>query len=169
MAALVAFGLYRRMRPRRVSEGRLIVVTVLIALVSVLSFFGAGRLPHHELAVAVAPLFAAAGFVAGWLMVRTMTFWSPREGELWMRGGATYLAVFLATLVLRYAVHYAATGTLFAGGPATAEAIAREASVPAPIAIVSADLLFFSAGLWIGRAYPILRRHRRFQAGLSGS
>jgi hypothetical protein len=110
------------------------------------------------LGLIVAPVALAAGCSLGWLLVRTVRFYPhPETGELWMRGDMVFIAVILATLVLRIGVQFAAGPSQMAGG-------AVSMTHPTPLRVVSTDLIFLSAGMWITRGVLLLARHRRHQA-----
>jgi membrane protein CcdC involved in cytochrome C biogenesis len=97
----------------------------------------------------------AAGAALGFILVRTMRFWSDQAtGELWMKGGALFALILVATIVLRFGVRAVLTGSLFGS-----------ASVGGPqqhgfLYDLSADLLFLTLGLWVARAYLVYQRHR---------
>jgi hypothetical protein len=87
-------------------------------------------------------------------MMRTIRLWRDREtGDVWMSGGIAYVAVWLATLVVRLGVEYAATGGLPGEPP-------RAAGPLTPLSIIASDLLLLSIGLWLARGYGLARRYR---------
>ena len=168
MALLIGPGVLRRMRPQQVRPGRLLVGGAVIVVVIGLSLVGAGgRIIEDPVALLLIPLFVAAGVALGYYLVRTMTFWSdPATGSLWMRGGALFALILIATVSLRLVVRGLAYGSVL--GPPTAAG----GSLLAPQATghqgllydLSADLLFLSLGLWLARAYLLVQRHRAHQA-----
>jgi hypothetical protein len=160
MVFLVTLGVARRMRPQPVRPGRILVTAVIIVAVLGSSFVATGaHLLSHPLAVLLAPVCLVAGAGLGFVLVRTMRFWEdPASGELWMAGGAAFAVILLVTLALRFGVRYLATGSAFGtSGPQ-----AQEPS--SPLAILSADLLFLTLGLWLSRAVLLLLRYREHQA-----
>jgi hypothetical protein len=157
VAGLVILRMYRRARPQPVRPRAIGISTAIIGVVLLLAI--AGSLPiltASPLGIALAPVALAAGCGLGWLLVRTVRFYPHAEtGELWMRGDAVFIAVILATIVLRLGVQFAAGGQ-FGSGTASF-------THPTPLRIISTDLIFLSAGMWVTRGVLLLTRHRRHQ------
>jgi hypothetical protein len=153
-AGLVGFAVYRRTRQQPVRPVRSVITAAIIVLLSALGLVATGR--SHPLALVLAPLALAAGFGLGWLMMRTIEFWRDETtGQLWMKGGVVYIAIWLATYVLRLVV------TSLAGGqPGSFAPPDASRSQPEALAVLSADLLFLSMGLWIARAVALVYRSR---------
>jgi hypothetical protein len=154
MAAVVGFAVYRRTRQQPVRPARSVAIAAMIVLLSAVGLVASGRSPQ-PLALLIAPIALLAGFGLGWLMMGTISFWRDATGQLWMKGGVLYIGIWLATYVLRLAVSSLAgaqPGSLVAN-PARPE--------PLALAILSADLLFLSIGLWIARAAALVYRSRK--------
>lgn len=156
MALFIGFGVMRRMRPQPVRPNRLLVGGAAIVIVIGLSLLGTGAgLFADPLALALIPVFVAAGAGLGYYLVRTMTFWSdPSTGALWMKGGVLFALILIGTILVRLGVRTVVYGSPFgSGAPGSA----------APHGFLydlSADLLFLSLGLWISRAWFLYQRHR---------
>jgi hypothetical protein len=162
MFVFVALGVRRRMRPQPVRPNRIVLFSVLIVLLVGLSFVGTGaHLIENPLAIALAPVCLAAGVALGVVLVRNMRFWTdPDTGALWMAGGAFFAIILVGTILLRFAVRYAATGDPFS---------APKANEPvSPLGVLSIDLLFVTIGLWLSRAVLLVLRHREHVSGKSG-
>ena len=157
LLAIVGFGVYRRTRRQPVRAWRAVAIAAVIVL---LSGFGlvAGR-RETALALEIAPLALAAGLALGWLLMRTITFWRDETtGELWMQGGLLYVAIWLATFALRLGISFVSGSGAPFGPPPPAAA----GPPPNPtLALLSAELLFVSMGLWIARAAALVARSRR--------
>jgi hypothetical protein len=154
---VLGFVVMRRMRPQPVRPGRLVGGGAIIVLVVGFSLIGTGGgIIGDPLALALIPVFGAAGAVLGFGLVRTMTFWSdPATGALWMKGGALFALILVATIVLRFGVRAVLTGSPFGSG-----------SFSGPqqhgfLYDLSADLLFLTLGLWLARAFFVYQRHRQ--------
>lgn len=161
---IIGFFVYRRTRPQRVRLTRTILYTAVIVLVSLgglaanLAVFGS------LLFLGLAPFALLAGPFLGWLMMRTIRFWrDDGTGQIWMSGGFAYVAIWLATLVLRLGIEYAATGRLGMAGPP------RPAGPLTPLAVIASDLLFLSVGLWLARGFSLVRRYRELSPVATGS
>ncbi|MGC9670613.1 hypothetical protein ACNTMW_29215 [Planosporangium sp. 12N6] len=159
IGALVMFRVLRRARPQQVRPRRIAIGTAIIGVVLLLAIASSAPiLVSSPLGLALAPVALAAGCGIGWLLVKAVRFYPhPETGELWMRGDAVFIAVILATVLLRIGVQYAA------GGPATAGTTSL--THPTPLRVISSDLIFLSAGMWLTRGALLLVHHRRHQAG----
>jgi len=155
MALFIGFGVMRRMRPQPVRPDRLIIGGVIIVLILGLSLVTTGAgLFGDPLALALIPVFVAAGAGLGYYLVRTMTFWSdPNTGALWMKGGVLFALILVGTIVLRLGVRTVVYGSPFGSG-------APGSSPHGFLYDLSADLLFLSMGLWLSRAWFVYVRHR---------
>ncbi len=153
---VVAFALYRRMMPQPVRPDRTVVLTLIIVVLAASSLLGADRITTHPLALVLALPALVVGFGGGLLLMRSIHFWrDAATGALWMKGGVVYLAVWLATVALRLIITFAAgTGAAGAGNPA------RPHVVNPALAVLSADLVIVSIGLWIARAVALVRAYR---------
>ena len=157
-AVVLGFVVMRRMRPQQVRPDRLLVGGAIIVLVVGFSLIGAGGgLVSDPLALALVPVFAVAGGVLGFLLVRTMTFWTePTTGALWMRGGAVFALILVGTIVLRFGFRAVLTGSPFGStSVGTQHGLVYD---------LSADLLFLTLGLWVARAFFVYQRHRQHVA-----
>jgi len=156
-AALVGFVVWRRMLAQPVRPARAVVMAAVIVLLSGFGLAATGR--SHPLALILAPLALAAGFGLGWNMIRTIRFWRDEAtGQLWMKGGVLYLFIWLFTLLLRLVF-----SILSGGQPGSFAPPAAISSQPEALAVLSAELLFVSMGLWIARAAALVRRYRAFE------
>jgi hypothetical protein len=157
-AALVGFAVYRRMRAQPVRPTRAVVWGAVIVLLSAFGLLATGR--THPLTFVFAPLCLLAGFALGWAMMATIHFWRDEaSGQLWMKGGALYIVIWLATYVLRLVV-----SSLSGARPGSFAPPPNGASQPEALAVLSGDLLFLSMGLWIARAVALVRRSRQAEA-----
>ena len=159
-AVILGFVVMRRMRPQQVRPDRLLVTGAIIVVLVAFSLVGTGGgIIADPLALALVPVFVIAGGVLGFLLVRTMTFWSdPNTGALWMKGGALFALILVATIVLRFGVRAVVTGSPFGSG--------SFGSRPHGFLYdLSADLLFLSLALWVARAFFVYQRHRQHAAG----
>jgi hypothetical protein len=159
-AVVLGFVVMRRIRPQPVRPDRLLVGGAIIVLLVGFSLVGTGGgIISDRVALALIPVFVAAGALLGFLLVRTMTFWSdPASGALWMKGGALFALILVATIVLRFGVRAVLTGSPFGSG-----------SFNGPqqhgfLYDLSADLLFLTLGLWVARAFFVYQRHRQHVA-----
>lgn len=155
LIGLVIVGLLvaRRLRPQRVRASRSVILAVLVTLTSGATLVSTGPASQQWLVLALAPVFLAAGVWLGLQLTKTMTFWRDEEtGQLWMRGGAVYVAVWLATLALRVSLRLLGERL---GGPG-----GHAAELPPAMAALSADPVLLSVGLWIGRSVAIVRKAR---------
>jgi hypothetical protein len=153
---LVAFAMYRRMRPQPVRPQRALVLAAIIVVLSALSLFGSDRLTDHPLAIVLALPALLVGFGIGYALMQSIHFWRDTDtGALWMKGGVVYLAVWLVTLALRQGVAYAS-------GAYAAHSAGAQPVNPA-LAALSADLVIVSMGLWIARATALALKYRAHQ------
>jgi hypothetical protein len=155
----VGFAVVRRMRPQPVRPNRLLIGGVAIALVIGASLVGAGgSIIGDPVALVLIPVFAAAGAALGYFLVRTMTFWAdPATGALWMKGGALFALILVATIAVRFGVRTVVYGSPFGSG--------SFGSRPHGLLYdLSADLLFLSLGLWVARAVFLYLRHQQHAA-----
>lgn len=154
-ALFLGFVVMRRIRPQQVRPDRLVVGGVIIVVVIGLSLVGTGGgIITDPVALVLVPVCAIVGAALGYYLVRTMTFWSDQDtGALWMRGGALFALILVATIVLRFGVRAVLTGSPFgATSGGTQHGL---------VADLSADLLFLSLGLWVARAYFVYQRYRQ--------
>ncbi len=152
--ALFAWSIYRRTRSQRVQPIRAIVITTLIVLFSLGALAANTRLLVDPLFIELAPVTLAVGLIVGSLMMRTIRFWRDRQtGQVWMSGGAAYVAIWLATVVFRLGIDYLATGGF------STVASAQRNQPPTALSVVASDLLFLSIGLWLARGYALVRRY----------
>jgi hypothetical protein len=151
-AVFIGFAVMRRMRPQPVRPDRLLIGGVIIVLVIGFGIVGSGGgIVSDPLALALIPVFLAAGAVLGYYLVRTMTFWADAaSGALWMKGGALFALILVGTIVLRFGIRAVIFGSPFAPGSGSHGFVYD----------LSADLLFLSLGLWVARAYFVYQRHR---------
>ncbi len=157
IVALVVWVIYRRMRPQPVRPARAVLIAAIIIVLLASSLVSTGPLTASPLAFILAVPALVVGAGLGLLLVRSIRFWRDEtSGALWMQGGIVYIAVWLATIALRIGVGYAA-GTFAPQGttPTTHHTIH-----PA-LAVLSADLLFVSMGLWIARAAALVMKYRQ--------
>jgi hypothetical protein len=161
VALFLGFVVMRRIRPQPVRPDRLIRGAVIILVVVGIGLVGTGGgIISDPLALVLVPVFAVAGAALGYFLVRTMTFWTDQDtGTLWMRGGALFAAILVATIVLRFGVRFLLVGSLTSSSPATEHGFVYD---------LSADFLFLSLGLWAARAYFIYQRHRQHVGAAAG-
>ena len=159
-ALLLGFVVMRRMRPQPVRPNRLLVGGAVIVLLVAFSLVGTGGgIIGDPLALALIPVFVVAGGALGFLLVRTMTFWSDQStGVLWMRGGAVFALILVGTIVLRFGVRAVLTGSPLGSGSFNG------AHQHGFLYDLSADLLFLTLGLWVARAFFVYQRHRQHVA-----
>jgi hypothetical protein len=158
-AFVLGFVVMRRIRPQPVRPNRLLVGGAIIVLLVAISLIGTGGgIISDPLALALIPVFVVAGGALGFLLVRTMTFWSDQAtGELWMSGGAVFALILVGTIVLRFGVRAVVTGNPFGSG-------SFGSGQHGFLYDLSADLLFLSLGLWLARAFFVYQRHRQHVA-----
>jgi hypothetical protein len=152
-AAIMSLVIWRRMRPQPVRPRGIAISGVIIVLVVLASFAETGSgLTHDIPALALVPVFLAAGIGLGFVLVRTLSFWTDREsGQLWMRGGPLFAVILVGSIALRFGARLAATGSMYGGNPATSHGFLYD---------LSGDLLLLTLGLWGARAFFLLKRHR---------
>jgi uncharacterized membrane protein len=153
---LVAFAMYRRMRPQPVRPQRAVVLAAIIIVFSAISLSGKNQLTDHPLAVILALPALLVGIGGGFVLMQSIHFWRDKAtGELWMRGGVIYLAVWLVTIAIRQGVAYAS-------GAYDAHTAGSHPVNPA-LAVLAADLLIVSMGLWIARAGALVLKYREYE------
>jgi hypothetical protein len=160
--------IWRRMRPQPVRPRGIAISGVIIVLVVLASFVGAGGGLMHDIpALALIPVFLAAGIGLGFLLVRTLNFWTdPESGRLWMRGGPLFAVILVGSIALRLGARLVATGSMY--GPTPSNLAASHSF----LYDLSGDLLLLTLGLWGARAFFLLKRHREHteaSAALSGA
>ena len=164
IAAVFVVVLLRRMRPQPVRPNRLLIRAVLIVALLTFSLVSTGvGLVHNVLALVLAPVALAVGAVLGWVLVRTMTFWTDEgTGELWMKGGAVFAVLLIVVIGLRIGVTFAlgGGGNPYAGGGST-----QAPGSHGWLAGLTSDLLILSMGLWLSRAALVYQRYRQHAAG----
>ncbi|HYZ01047.1 MAG TPA: CcdC protein domain-containing protein [Candidatus Binatia bacterium] len=160
IAAVFVVVLLRRMRPQPVRPNRLLIRAVLIVALLTFSLVSTGvGLVHNVLALVLAPVALAVGAVLGWVLVRTMTFWTDEgTGELWMKGGAVFAVLLIVVIGLRIGVTFALGG----GNPYASGA---SQGTHGWLAGLTSDLLILSMGLWLSRAGLVYQRYRQHAAG----
>jgi hypothetical protein len=158
IVVILGFAMYRRMRPQPVRRNRLLITAGVIVLITVLSWATTPGIFKDPFALVLAPVAVLLGLGLGALLVRVSHIWRSVTGELWMSGGLPFAAIFLGTLVLRFALVYAATGEFFPSGSSSVY------SHPSRATDLAADLLLVSVGLWAARATLLLRRYRQNEA-----
>ncbi len=169
---LVGFAVVRRVRPQPVRPQRLIVSGAIIVLVIAFSLVGSGgRVIADPLALLLIPLFVAAGVALGYYLVRTMTFWTDQaSGTLWMKGGALFALILVATIAVRFGVRVLAYGSAFGSGSFGGGTGFTQPNAPHGLLYdLTADLLFLSLGLWVARAFFLVQRHQAHTAGLQST
>jgi membrane protein CcdC involved in cytochrome C biogenesis len=157
IVVIFGFVLLRRMRPQPVRPNGLLIRAVLIVLLLAFSLVSTGvGLVHNVLALVLAPVALALGGVLGWVLVRTMTFWTDdATGDLWMKGGAVFAIVLIGVIGLRLGVTYALGG----GNP---YAPSSGSGSHGWLAGLTSDLLILSMGL--SRAALVYLRYRQHTA-----
>jgi hypothetical protein len=167
----VGFAVVRRMRPQPVRPQRLLIGAAIIVPVLAFSLVGSGgRIIADPVALLLIPVFVAAGVALGYFLVRTMTFWTdPASGTLWMKGGALFALILVATIVVRFGVRVVAYGSAFGSGSFSGSGTGfTQPNAPGSLVYdLTADLLFLSLGLWVARALFLVQRHRAHTAGPS--
>lgn len=161
IAVIFVVVLLRRMRAQPVRPNRLLIRAVLIVALLAFSLVSTGvGLVHNVLALVLAPVALAVGAVLGWVLVRTMTFWTDEgTGELWMKGGAVFAVLLIVVIGLRIGVTFA-----LGGGNAYATGGSTQGS-HGWLAGLTSDLLILSMGLWLSRAGLVYQRYRQHAAG----
>ena len=157
IVVILGLAMYRRMRPQPVRPTRLLITAGVIVLITVISWATAPGIFKDPLALALAPLAILVGLGLGALLVRVSHVWRSENGELWMSGGLPFAAIFLGTLLLRFALTYAATAEFFPSGNSSLY------EHPSSASDLAADLLLLSVGLWAARATLFVRRYRQNQ------
>ncbi|MGH2458448.1 MAG: hypothetical protein ACRDIY_06220 [Chloroflexota bacterium] len=153
----IGYRVYRRTRPQKVRLWQTLLYTVVIVGASIFGVVGTGSLPRNVIFLLLVPIALIIGYLVGVVMMRTIHFWrDAASGDLWMRGGAAYVVVWLLTYVLRLGVRFAAGGSF---SPASFADFSGHPSSPV-LGWLASDLLFLSVGLWIARAVELTRRHR---------
>jgi len=153
IAILIFLRLRSRLRPAPVRPSRSFIYLGVVVLATVVGLAGSYNLLLTPLGAGLIPVLLVIGAALGVLLTNTMTFYRGPDGQVWMKGGAAFIGIFLGLLVLRLGVRYAAGGGSFAQANPTAEQ-------PTILNIVSSDLLFLSVGLWGARAIALWRRHQ---------
>jgi hypothetical protein len=165
---ILSYVVVRRMRPQRVRPSRLLLSGAMIAVLVLVGLVGSGRIISDPVALLLLPVFAAGGVALGYLLVRTLTFWTEQAtGDLWMRGGALFALILVGTILLRLGVRTLAYGSPFGpsgGAPGTGFA-PQSSSGQGLLYDLSADLLILTLGLWAARAYFVIQRYRAHVAG----
>ena len=154
VAIVVPLVLMRRMRPQPVRPNRLLVRAVVIVALLCFALFSDRRLfLSSGPTLLLAPVALAAGCGLGYLLVRTMAFWTDAQtGELWAKGGVLFLVIVVVTLVLRIGIQTLA-------GPS-----GRPGSSGGFLADLSADLILLAMGMWTMRALLLYLRYRQHAA-----
>lgn len=156
--AVVALVVIRRLRPQRVRPLRALSIAILVTLSAAFALLETGQVGQEWLALALSPVFLIVGVWLGLKLMSTVTFWRDEaSGQLWMRGGMVYVAVWLGTLALRIALRVLALRL-------EGSAAHGNGSLPQGIAVLSADPLVLSVGLWLGRAVAIFKEVRSSEA-----
>jgi membrane protein CcdC involved in cytochrome C biogenesis len=109
-------------------------------------------------ALLLAPVAAAVGCAVGFLLVRSTRFWTEKDGQLWMAGGAVFAVILVVSIVLRIGLRLAAVDVNHSG-TVTTNGFLVDAST---------DLLFLSMGMWLTRAAMVYQRWRAHQNSLTG-
>lgn len=153
MVFFLGLAAYRRTRPQPVRAMRTLLFTALIVLAALAGLAANPAILRMPLFLALAPVMLVVGLGLGWVMMRQIRFWCDgATGQVWMAGGAAYVAIWLATLVLRLGIEWVARGS--AGTPA------RSTAHPSVLATLASALLFLSVGLWLMRGAVLVRRAR---------
>jgi membrane protein CcdC involved in cytochrome C biogenesis len=145
----------RRMRPQPVRPQRLATFTAIIVVVLGVSALSTGTHLFSDVpALLLAPVAAAVGCAAGFLLVRTTRFWTEKDGQLWMAGGVLFAVVLVVSIALRIGLRLLAASA------------SRPGAVTANSFLVdlSTDLLFLSMGMWLTRAAMVYQRWRQHQS-----
>jgi hypothetical protein len=166
---ILSYVMFRRMRPQQVRPSRLLLSGAMIVVLVLLGLVGSGRIISDPVALLLLPVFAAGGVALGYLLVRTLTFWTDEAtGALWMRGGVLFALILVGTIVLRLGVRTVAYGSPFGptGGGGAGTGFAPQSNGGQGLLYdLSADLLILTLGLWAARAYLVLQRYRAHVAG----
>jgi membrane protein CcdC involved in cytochrome C biogenesis len=160
VAVIFVVVLLRRTRPQPVRPNALLIRAVLIVALLGFSLVSTGvGLVHNVLALVLAPVALALGGVLGWVLVRTMTFWTDEgTGELWMKGGAVFAVLLIVVIGLRIGVTYALGG----GNPYAGAGSSQ--GQHGWLTGLTSDLLILSMGLWLSRAGLVYQRYRQHAA-----
>lgn len=152
---VLAFVMQRRMRPQPVRTNQILVRLALIVVVIGASLLPTGsHLLSDDLALALVPVFLVVGLLLGAALVRTMTFSTDENGQLWMQGGFLFAVILGATILLRLGVRAAASGGNFTSNAASV-------SSHGFLYDLSGDFLLLSLGLWAARGILIYIRATR--------
>ena len=155
--ALIAWSIYRRTRAQRVRLTQTILITALIVVSSLIGLGANTLLLANPLFIELAPVALLVGVWIGWLMMRTIRFWRDGStGQVWMSGGAAYVAIWFVILIFRLGIEYLATGGFSSTGAI------RGNQPPTTLSVVASDLLFLSVGLWLARGYVLVRRYQQY-------
>jgi hypothetical protein len=160
IVAILGFVVLRRMRPQPVRPNQLLMRAVLIVALLGYSLVSTGvGLVHSVVALVLAPVALVVGGVLGWVLVRTMTFWTDAAtGALWMKGGVVFGVLLVTVIALRFLVSFAlGGGNPYAGG-------SQGSSAHGWLAGLTGDLLILSMGMWLSRAGLIYQRYRQHVA-----
>jgi uncharacterized membrane protein len=98
--AVVAFVIVRRFRPRRVDEQRLLVISLVIAVIGATQ----GNLidSHHTaLSTGLLVVEIIAALLLGLGLGATMRLWREHDGSRWSKGTWATFGVFLASVAIR--------------------------------------------------------------------
>lgn len=98
--AVVVFVIVRRFRPRRVDEQRLLVVSLILALIGATQ----GNVidsRHAALSTGLLVVEIAAALLLGLGLGATMRVWREHDGSRWSKGTWATLGVFLASVAVR--------------------------------------------------------------------
>jgi hypothetical protein len=109
IAAVVVLVIFRRFRPRRLDERRILVIPIVIGIIGVAQ---GSTVDAHHVALSAGLLAAevAAGLLLGAGLGATMRVWREPDGSRWSRGTWATFGVFLASVAVRgglYGLGYA--------------------------------------------------------------
>lgn len=157
---IIGYVIYKRIRPQVVRPLRAVITATIIIVLSIVSLFSTNTLFTHTLALILALPALIIGVVGGFLLMRSIHFWrDEKTGDLWMKGGALYLAVWLVTLILREGAAYASGDFTHGKVPFT---------LNPTLTALATDLVIISIGLWIARAIALVLKYREYkQASIS--
>jgi uncharacterized membrane protein YsdA (DUF1294 family) len=110
IAAVIVLVVVRRFRPRRVNEGKLLVIPIIIGGIGVAQ---GSMVDAHHVALSAGLLVAeiVAALLLGLGLGATTRVWREPDGSHWSRGTWATFGVFLASVAVRgglYAAGYAA-------------------------------------------------------------
>jgi hypothetical protein len=152
---LIAYVIYKRLRPQVVRPQRLVLTATVIIVLSIISLFSTNTIFTHTLALILALPALIIGLVGGFLLMRSIHFWRDETtGALWMKGGVVYLAVWLITLLLR-------EGAAYASGEYTGGKVPF--TLNPTLTALATDLIIVSIGLWIARTTALVLKYRDYQ------